>query len=32
MERVSLSDAKARLGELVDRAAAGHTVCITHGA
>jgi prevent-host-death family protein len=29
METVSLADAKARLSELVERAAAGETVCIT---
>jgi prevent-host-death family protein len=29
MDSISLADAKARLSELVDRAAAGETVCIT---
>lgn len=29
MERVSLAQAKARLSELVDRAAAGEILCIT---
>jgi len=29
METVNLADAKARLSELVERAAAGETVCIT---
>lgn len=31
MDSVSLADAEARLSELVDRAAAGETVCITKG-
>jgi len=29
MENISLAQAKARLSELVDRAAAGETLCIT---
>lgn len=29
MSNISLADAKARLSELVERAAAGETVCIT---
>jgi prevent-host-death family protein len=29
MESVTLADAKARLSELVERAASGETVCIT---
>lgn len=29
MDRINLADAKARLSELVDRAAAGEPVCIT---
>ena len=29
LKRVSLADAKARLSELVERAAAGEVVCIT---